>query len=77
MKHPVLKKIIGVLLRGCKHLGPFLFLASHATEGIALSVESRENTELAKRAEVLSVGLATLPAEGGDCNGRVWLSGFT
>lgn len=77
MKHPVLKKIIGVLLRGCKRLGPFPLLTPHATDGIALSAVSRGNTELVKRAEVPSIELATLLAEGGDCNGRVWLSGFT
>ena len=77
MKHPDLKQILGILLCGCKHLGPFPFLASHATEGIALSAVSRGNTELAKRNEVSSIELATLPAEEGDCNGRVWLSGFT
>ncbi len=77
MKHPVLKQILGGLLCGCKHLGPFPFLASHATEGVALSAVSRGNTELAKRNKVSSIELATLPAEGGDRNGRVWLSGFT
>ncbi|MBR6825502.1 MAG: hypothetical protein IKM59_03040 [Oscillospiraceae bacterium] len=73
MKHPVLKQILGVLLCGCKHLGP----ASHATEGVALSAVSRGNTELAKRNEVSSIELAILPAEGGDCIGKVWLPGFT
>lgn len=77
MKHPVLKQILGVLLCACKHLGPFSFLASHATEGVALSAVSRGNTELAQRAEAPSIEFATLPAEEGDCNGRVWLSGFT
>lgn len=77
MKHPVLKKIMGVLLCGCKHLGPFPLLTPHTTDGIALSAVSRGNTELAQRAEAPSIELAILPAEGGDCNGRVWLSGFT
>ena len=72
-----MKSIMGILLCGYKHLGPFPLLTPHTTDGIALSAVFRGNTELAKRAEVLSIELATLPAEEGDCNGRVWLSGFT
>ncbi len=77
MKHPVLKQILGILLCGCKHLGPFPILASHATEGVALSAVFRGNTGLAQRAEAPSIEFATILAEGGDRNGRVWLSGFT
>ena len=76
MKHPVLKKIMGVLLCGCKHLGLFPLLTPHTTDGIALSDVFRGNTGLSQRAEAPSIELAILPAEGGDCNGRVWLSGF-
>ena len=65
MKHPVLKKIMGVLLCGCKHLGPSPLLTPHTTDGIALSAVSRGNTELVKRAEAPSIELAILPAEGG------------
>ena len=77
MKHPVLKKIMGVLLCGCKHLGPFPLLMPHTTDGIALRAVFRGNTKLAQRAEAPSIELAILPAERGDCNCRVWLSGFT
>jgi hypothetical protein len=77
MKHPVLKKITGVHLCGWKHLGLFPLSASYATKGITLVAVSRGNTELAQRAEAPSIELATLPAAGGDSNGRVWFYGFT
>ncbi len=77
MKRPVLKKIMGVLLCGCKYLGLFPLSASYTTEGIALSAVSRESTEFVQRGKVPSIELATILAEGRDCNGKVWLAGFT
>ena len=77
MEHPMIKKLMSILLCLCMLLSVLPTATVHATENMEVVTADRGDTTLAHRAQALSETLSLLPATGGNRNGRVRLSDFT